>query len=172
MKDFFELGKVLKPQGIRGEIKIQAYTDDLSRFSYLKHIFISKDGYMKIVGFFKASVDTENEYMLLYGLHDRDAAEKLRGIYLYVDRENAAKLPQGSYYIQDLIGLKVTDDEGREYGEVKDILQNGCADVYVVKGEVSMMFPAVPDVIVSRDIEKGIMVLRKKRLDEVCIYDV
>ena len=172
MNDYFELGKVLKPQGIKGEVKIEAYTDDLSRFSYLKYVFIKKDGVMEKISVTKSRYDSLNAYLLLEGVCDRNDAEKLRGVYLYIDRQNAAKLPEGSYYIRDLIGLEVFDEEGEKYGKVTDILQNGSADVYVVKGEKGMMFPSVEGVILSRDIEKGKMVVCKKRLDEVCIYDV
>ncbi|WP_066647585.1 ribosome maturation factor RimM [Christensenella timonensis] len=174
MTDFFELGRILKPQGIRGEIKMDAYTDDLSRFSYLEQVFFRReDGSYEGVRVHSARVDARYAYLKLEGYDDRNAADALRGAMLYVDREHAAQLPQGAHYIRDLIGLCVQTQDGSVVGKLADILQNGAADVYVVKteGRGNCMFPSIPGVILEKDLAHGKIVVDEQRLGEVSIYD-
>ncbi len=174
MTDFFELGRVLKPQGLKGEIKFDAYTDDLSRFSYLKQVFfLRKDGSYEGVRVRSARVDARYAYLKLEGYEDRDATEVLRGVTLYIDREHAAQLPEGAYYVRDLIGLTIMTQTGEEIGQLVDIVQNGAADVYVVKTptQKNCMFPAIPDVVLSKDISEKRIVVDAQRLSEVSVYD-
>ncbi|WP_302762052.1 ribosome maturation factor RimM [Christensenella hongkongensis] len=174
MTDYFELGRILKPQGLRGEIKLDAFTDDLSRFSYLSHVFFLSEGDYKPVEVESARVDARYAYLKLKGYDDRDAVEALRGSVLYVDRANAAKLPEGAYYICDLIGLSVLLTDGQVLGTLKDILQNGAADVYVVYTEERgvCMFPAIPGVVVEKDVDTGVIRVDAQRLEEVAVYDI
>lgn len=173
MTDYFELGRVLKPQGIRGEIKIEAYTDDMNRFADLPHVYLEAGGQYAKTFVEKARTDYKAAYLKLEGIDDRDAAEALRGRYLYIDRENAAPLPEGAYYIKDLIGLDVIAG-GEKLGILKDILQPGAADVYVVtlNGGGTCMFPSVPGVFVEKDVAGGRLVVDENRLKEVAVYDV
>ncbi len=174
MTDFFELGRVLKPQGIRGEVKVEAYTDDLSRFIGLGFVFFKQgEGYVK-AGLVKTRVDAKHAYLTLEGISDRDGAEKLRGQYIYIDRENAAQLPPGHYYISDMLGMRVSDSNGNALGILKDIMQTGSRDVYVVQadGQGTVMFPSVDGVILDRDIDKGTMTVDAEKLDEVAVYDI
>ncbi|BDF58479.1 ribosome maturation factor RimM [Christensenellaceae bacterium] len=172
MTDFFELGQILKPQGIKGEVKFDAFTDDLSRFSYLKQAFFRKGGNYEPVEVEAARVDARYAYLKLKGYDDRNAAEALRGTLLYIDRAHAARLPEGAYYVCDLLGLAVEDDEGNKLGILKDILQNGAADVYTVEKSGKLcMFPAIPEVVLKKDVGNGRIVVNAKRLSEVCVYD-
>ncbi len=173
MKQFFELGRILKPQGIKGEVKVQAFTDDLSRFSYLPHAFWDAQGAER-VAVIAARTDAQYAYLLLEGIQTRDDAEKLRGRMLYIDRAHAAKLPEGRHYIEDLIGMEMRDAEGTTLGTLKEILQHGAADVYVVtlvQGG-TLMFPCVQDVIIERAVEQGFFVVNSEKLTEVGVYDV
>ena len=174
MTERFELGMVLKPQGIKGEIKLAAYTDDLSRFSYLSEVLLEdKEGGLLRVSVESARVDSQFAYLKLEGYNDRNSVEGLRGRVLYVDRHHAAKLPEGLNYICDLIGLSVRDASGTEIGVLNDILQNGAADVYVVQSGDSeeMMFPSIPGVVLRKDVAEGVIVVDADRLQEVCVYD-
>lgn len=170
---YFVLGQVLKPQGIRGELKLKAFTDDLSRFDYLHFIYL-KDGEAYIKHSVEhARTDAKFAYLKIEGIGDMDQAESLRGQYLYVDRENAAKLEEGAHYISDLVGLLVVTGGGEKLGRLTDILQNGAKDVYVVKldGGGTLLFPSVDGVFLKKDIPGGKIVVDAKKLEEVAVYD-
>jgi 16S rRNA processing protein RimM len=161
MTEYFELGRILKPQGIKGEVKLDAFTDGLSRFLDLEFVYFKKTEYER-VDIENARIDARYAYLKLRGIDTRDDAEKLRGTLLYIDRAHAAKLPEGAFYIQDLIGCTVKDDTG-----------NGAADVYVVKLEKgTCMFPAVGHIVLVRDIENGVITVDAQRLTEVAVYDI
>jgi 16S rRNA processing protein RimM len=174
MTDFFELGRILKPQGIKGEVKAEAYTDDLSRFAGLDFVFLKKDGGYKKVRLQRSRTDSRYVYLLLEGMADRDAAERLRGEYIYIDRENAAELPPGHYYISDMIGMEVADGSGRVLGVLEEIMQTGGRDVYCVRTTAGglLMFPSVEGVITERDIVNKKMLVSAEKLEEVAIYDI
>ena len=169
--DYFELGQVLKPQGIRGELKLQPYTDDLERFGALSHVYLRKNGAYEKRRVQSARVYREFAFIKLEGIDDRNAAELLRNQSLYIDRQHAAPLPKGAQYIADLIGLTVWDDAGKRIGKVADILQiAGGVDVYQVETEEgSLLFPAAPGVILERNIQAGKLIVSAERLSEVCI---
>ena len=172
MTEYFELGRILKPQGIKGVVKLDAFTDGLSRFLDLEFVYFKKTEYER-VDIENARIDARYAYLKLRGIDTRDDAEKLRGTLLYIDRAHAAKLPEGAFYIQDLIGCTVKDDTGKALGILQDILQNGAADVYVVKLEKgTCMFPAVGHIVLVRDIENGVITVDAQRLTEVAVYDI
>lgn len=169
--DYFKLAQVLKPQGIRGELKLKPFTDDLSRFSNLAHVFIkSKNEYIKYP-VLSARTYKQFAYVKLEGIDSIEEAEPLRNKFLYIDRDHAAALPDGFNYIEDIIGCVVSD--GKEVlGEVKDIFNTGAADIYVVNGiKNSFMFPVAPGVILSRDVSQKLIIVDRSRLAEVAIDD-
>lgn len=170
MKPYFELGTVLKPQGVRGEIKAELYTDDPARVTDLDTVFFEDGGSFVPAAVCSARTDGKFAYLQFEGADDRDKAEALRGKIFYIDRAHAAPLPEGAFYISDLEGLPVYREE-EKIGTLKEILQNGAQDVYVVEREdgSTLMFPSVPDVFVLRSVEERRIVLDAKRLDEVSV---
>lgn len=175
MTDYFELGRITKPQGIRGEVKVEAWTDSLERFLKLEYVYFKdKNGDYRKQALTNVRIDARNVYLLLEGTADRNEAEALRGEILYIDRANATPLPTGSYYIRDLLGMDVLDDTGLALGTLRDILQTGSKDVYVVgctKGG-QLLFPSVEGVILSRDVEKKQMIVDACELEKVAVYDL
>ena len=93
------------------------------------------------------------------GIDDINDVEKYRKKSLYVTRENAVKLKKDEYFIADLIGLKVTSDEGEDLGTISDVLQTGANDVYVIskEGMDELLVPAIRDCVKNVDIEGGTM---------------
>lgn len=173
MTGFFELGRVLKPQGIRGEMKAELYSDDPARVLDLQQIYFRRGGKYVAEPVAAARTDGRFAYLRLAGVADRDAAEKLRDQIFYIDRAHAAPLAEGAFYISDLVGLPVFLD-GRQIGVLKDIMQTGSADIYVttLADGRQLLFPAVPDVFRVRDVEAGRIELEPGRLQEVGVYDV
>ena len=162
-----EIGKVLKAQGIKGEIKISCFLDDSSMLLGVKQVYIGSNTYTVE----KLRCDGAFCYLLLGGVSDRNAAEALRNWIVYADKEIIA-LPQDRYFIADLIGCNVTLDDGTKVGIVKDILQYGAADVYVCfDGEKEVSFPFLNDLVVEVNIERRSIVLNCKRFGEVAVYE-
>ena len=170
MREYLCIGRITKPQGIRGEIKVQPDTDDPTRFYDLETVFLDDRG-EKSLRVLSARVDGKGAFLKLEGYDDRNAAETLRNMLLYVDRKGAAPLPEGRYYIADLIGLRVIDESGVALGELLDVSQAGGNDVYSVRGARSFLFPAVKRAIASVDLMARVMTLRSEVLDEIAVYD-
>ena len=169
MNAHITVGKVLKPQGVKGEVKIALYTEDISRFKKMKYLIVESTGARLNV--LSVRVDSAYAYVRLEGINDRNDAEMLRDEYVCLNREDVAQPKQGHYFIVDLIGCEVFIDECK-IGVVTDILQYGAADVYVldVNGE-ELMFPAGDGVIESVDVENQRIFVNKTRFEEVTIYD-
>lgn len=164
--DTIVIGKVLKPQGIKGEVKALPITQDSLRFKELDTVFVAGIEYdIKSV-----KIRDDGVYLTLDGVDDRNKAEKLRNELLYVPRSKAIKLEKDSWFITDLIGCKVTDDKGKLLGTLTDVLQNGCADVYCIDGE-KLMFPALKKVLSSVDVERKEIILNSEALREVAVYE-
>lgn len=161
------IGEVLKPQGIRGELKIKTFTDVPEIVKQFKTVYIDGKDY-KILSFRVGDGDTA--YLGLRGVPDRNAAELMRGKKLTGKREDAPPLEKGRYYIVDVIGCRCETEEGEYLGEVKNIV-NLSSDVYTVeKDGKQMMFPSVKGVVKSVDVEAKLVVLVKSVLDEIAVY--
>lgn len=161
MEQRFQVGVITSTHGVRGEVKVFPTTDDAARFKKLKQVILDtgkEDIELEIasVKFFKNMV-----ILKFKGIDDMDTANKYRQKSLYVTRENAVKLRKNEYFIADLIGLRVTSDEGEDLGEIEDVLQTGANDVYVVKSESGeeILFPAIKECIKEVDIEAGTMLV-------------
>lgn len=167
MKDLV-IAEVLKPQGIRGEIKVKTFTDFPEDVKAFKTVYIDEKPY-KILSF---RVGQDNAAFLgLAGVHDRDAAELLRGKLLVGKRADAPELEEGQYYVVDIIGLRCVDETGAFLGTVKDV-SSLASEVYTITGEdgKDVLFPAIKGVVQRVDLEKGELVVEKKRFLEVAVY--
>ena len=107
----------------------------------------------------------------LSGIESREDAEGLRGLYLCVDRAHAVKLPEGRYFISDLIGCDVYSNDGAHLGRLMEVLQHGAADVYVIKGERSLMTPALKKLLLTVDVPARRIVLDGGVLEEVGLFE-
>ena len=162
-----EVGKVLKAQGIKGEIKISCFLDDSSMLKDVKQLYIGTNTYTVE----KFRPDGAFCYVLLGGITDRNAAEALRNWTVCADKE-CVTVPQGRYFIADLIGCNVVLDDGAKIGVVKEILQYGSADVFVCTyGEKEISFPFLNDLIVEISIQRKTVSLNSKRFGEVAVYE-
>ena len=161
------VGKILKPQGIRGELKILPLTDDVSRFRALKYLIV-KGQAMPVLSL---RITEGYVYCVLQGVNDRNTAETLRDEFVSVERKDAVKLEEGRHFIVDLIGCKIFA-ESELIGELDDVLQNTKTDVYVVKTQKgTAMFPVVDDLIECTDTDNKTIKVNKKRLSEIIVYE-
>ncbi len=159
------IGTVLKPQGIRGEIKIKSYTDSPEDVKEFKTLTVGDTEYKVL----SCRVDAGAVYLALRGIADRDAAEALRGKNVLADRGDAPELEEGTYYVVDVIGCEVFDEKGERLGVISDIT-SAATDIYTLtNGEKDILFPAVKGVIVATDIENKRLVVNKKAFLEVAV---
>ena len=131
-RDVLRIGFVLRPQGIRGELKVEPLTDDPKRFQQAKEVLLEQDGHYTPVRMTTNRVAEDAVYVYLEGCYTRDAAEKLRGAYVCVSREQAVALPENSWFICDLLGLCVRTQR-ETIGTLSDVIRTGAIDVYEVK---------------------------------------
>lgn len=165
MEDLLTVATVLKPQGIRGEVKVKVLCDDADDLKALKRVYIDGAEY----GVLGVRGQGEFAYLALKGVFDRNAAELLRGKDIEALRSDLPELPEDTYYIADLTGCKVVTTSGDIIGEVAAVTP-ARTDVYTLitpKGEVS--FAAAEGVIESVDVENKIITVNKKRFREVSV---
>lgn len=150
--------KIVNTHGINGEVKALLYADSPSFFDKIKKLYTKTGSVLQI-----RSTRTQRGMLIFKfdGIDSVDEAEKLRDTELYVKREDAGELPEGRYYIADLLGLSVFTDEGRDLGKVADVFSTGANDVYTVKGrDKEFLIPVIDDVILSTDIEGGKIIIK------------
>lgn len=163
--DHLTVATVLKPQGIRGEVKVKVYLDSAEDLKQIKQVYISGEKYAVL----NVRAAGEFAYIALRGIADRNAAELLRGKEIDALREDCPPLPEGRYYIGDLIGCKVVYSNGEQVGDVTSVTP-ARTDIFTLntpKGEVS--FAAADGVISDVDIENKIITVDKKRFKEVSV---
>lgn len=159
MEDLLQVGIITSTHGVRGEVKVYPTTDDPRRFRRLKEVVLDT-GKEKMnleiegVKFFKQFV-----ILKFKGLDNINDIEKYRQKSLYVTRKNAVRLQRDEYFIADLIGLKVQDEDGKELGTVKDVIETGANGVYEVEmaDGKSLLLPAIKQCILNVDVENGTM---------------
>ena len=152
-KRFLEAAKITKTVGLRGEMRAQLLCDGCHILTDFDLAMGKELTPVKVISAMPLKNDMRK--IRIEGVDTAEQAQKLTGKTLYLDREDA-ELPQDTWFIADLIGLPVYDHEnGRLYGKVTEILQNGPADVYCLKTEEGgeLMFPAIPEVLKSVDAE-------------------
>ena len=132
-------------------------TDNHERYDDLQWVYIEKGN--KLEKYHIENVRYFNKFVLVKfrEINDISHAESLREIYLKVDRENAVKLPEGRFFISDLIGCRVFEEDGNILGELTDIIQTGSNDVYVTMGKNKreILIPALKSVVKEINIEAG-----------------
>jgi 16S rRNA processing protein RimM len=151
----FIVGQVLKPQGIKGEIKVKSISPNPERFKTLKKIYIQKED---LIPYSIEAVRISNKFVFLkiFGINNRDDTENLRGCDILIDDSDLIDLLPGDYFIHDLVGCQVVTEDGLKLGELKDVSQYSSNDVYVVKNEAGkeILLPATKEVIKQVNIDQ------------------
>jgi 16S rRNA processing protein RimM len=158
---FLVIGRVVRPHGIKGEVRVASYTSVPERFTWLEHVYLSLDAEdlspisapVARVRFHKGNV-----LLMLEGYQDRNAAEGLRGMWLLVPEAEGIPLEEGEAFFFQLEGLRVFSDEGVELGELIEVLETGANEVFVVRGAAGeLLLPNIEDVILEVDLDAGRM---------------
>lgn len=164
----FPIGRVIKPHGVKGKIKIEYFGEDPARFSLYEEIFIKNpEGGFQSYRVLEAIPKPPGLLLQLKGIESRKEVELLKGKEIFIRREALPDLKEGEYYWIDLLGMRVETIEGRTIGELKAIFSTKANDVYVVKGRREILLPATEEVIQSIDLERRVMkVIRMEGLWE------
>ena len=161
MEDMLQVGVITQTHGVRGEVKVFPTKDDVNRFKKLKQVILDTGKEtmpleIQSVKFFKQFV-----ILKFKGIDNINDIEKYKRCSLYVTREHAVPLEEDEYFIADMIGMEVCTEDGNIFGTLKDVIETGANDVYVIEsaehGEV--LVPAIKECIRSVDIEKGQMMI-------------
>lgn len=157
MEKYLEVGQIVNTFGIKGQVKVVPFTDDINRFDELKEIYIEKKNELKLFQIEKVNYSKNVVLLKLKGIDTIEEANIYRNCYIKIDRKNARKLPKDTYFIVDLLGLDVYTDENKLLGKVDDIYNTGSNDIYVVKDEMGkqILLPAIKDVLKEVDLDNG-----------------
>jgi 16S rRNA processing protein RimM len=160
------VAKIVAPFGITGELKAALLTDFPDRLANRKKVFLGREGEVprsysiRGIRFHKG-----HALLSLVGCADRNTAETLRDLFVFIPAGEAAKLPAGVYYIHQIIGLEVWDPEGALWGTISDVLTTPSNDVYIVDGERGQfLLPAIPDFVREVDIDHKRLIADMARL--------
>ena len=155
MEEYFEIGQIVNTSGLKGEIKIKPFTDDIKKFNNLKTIYVSIKKELKEFEIEHVRFSKNMVFLKLKGIDTIEEAENYRNLYLKIKRDKDEKLEEGVYYVVDLIGCTVYTDDNQELGKLEDVFSTGSNDVYVVKDEMGkqVLLPAIKEVIKQVDID-------------------
>ena len=157
---YLAVGIVNRAHGLRGELSVTVLTEFPDRFETTDWVYLGNELEATPYRLESYRWHTNKILLTLSGVTDRTQAEKLRGQLVQVPIEEAFPLPEGVYYLYQLIGLQVITTEGEALGSVVDVLETGANDVYVLdNGGQQLLVPAIADVVQSIDMAKGQMVI-------------
>jgi len=152
------IGRVLRPHGVRGELRLALLTDYPERLPLHPVFYLGDDE--KPYRVERVRLQQGAALVKLAGCDDRDAAEALRGQWVQIPIEDAVPLEEGEYYTFQLIGIEVVTDHGESLGRVVEVLETGANDVYVVHGpRGEVLLPAIEDVVRELDVPARRMVV-------------
>ncbi len=161
MQNLLEIGQIVNSYGIKGFLKVVPYTDDITRYSNLKEIYIEKNKKLEKMEIEEVKYHKNLVLLKLKGIDDINETLKYKNCYIKIDRKDAVDLPENSYFIVDLINIEVYTEEDKYLGKIIDIFPTGSNDVYVVKDELGkqILLPAIREVIKKVDIENKKMIV-------------
>ena len=159
MEDYFKIGIITSSHGVRGEMKVFPTTDDTRRFKKCKEVYVEDKTGLVMYEVESARVSPDKVLLKLKGIDAPEEAVKLRQRGIFVDREHAVKLSKDEYFIADLIGLEVRNEDGDRIGVIEEVLPTGANDVYQIAmdDKRELLLPAIKDCILEVNVEQGFM---------------
>lgn len=151
------MGRVLRPHALKGELRVAAFSPTARNIQRGRPVYLAE--VRRVV--LRARKDREAWILKLEGLDDRTDVEGMRGELLETPDREVLRDDDESYFVHEIIGLRVVTTEGIELGIVTEVLQSGAADVYVVRGTAGeTLLPAIGDVVERIDLAAGTMTVR------------
>lgn len=159
--EYIEIGQIVNTNGLKGVVKVNPFTDDISKFEDLKYVYIQLKNELKKVKIEQVRYNKNQVLLKLEGIDSIEEAEKYRNFYLKTEKESQEDLGEDTYYIVDLIGLDVYSDKNEYLGKIEDVFPTGSNDVYVVKDNLGkqILIPAIADVVKEVDLKNKKMTI-------------
>ncbi len=158
---YFEVGKIVNTQGVRGDVRVVPMTDNIERFELLDSILVETAKGLKSFDIERVWYHKQFVILKFKGIDDMTAAETLKTSVLKIDEKDAIPLSEGEYFLRDLYGMKVFSDQGEEVGEIIEVILSKANDVYVVEDEKSksgrLLIPATKEFVLSVDVAENKM---------------
>ncbi len=153
MVEYFEIGQISNTHGLKGEMKVRPFTEKNEDYAKLENILVDFNGTLKEYTVESVRYQKDVVLMKLKGVDDIEEAEKLKGHYIKIPRDSAKKINEDEYFIADLLGCEVYQDETL-LGVLDDVFTAGGSDVYVVKrkGKQDLLLPAISSVVKKVDV--------------------
>ena len=161
MEGLLEVGQIVNSYGIKGFLKVVPLVDNNNQYKNFKKLYIQENKKIKELKIQEIKFSKNLILVKVEGIENIEEALKLKNFYLYAKREDI-KLEEGAHFIVDLIGLKVYTEEGEFLGILKEVLQPGANDVYIIENDKreQLLLPVIPDVVKNIDIENKKIVIR------------
>ena len=160
MEDLLQVGVITTTNGIRGEVKVFPTTDDPHRFEVLPSILLDTGKELCELEIQRVKYFKQFVILKFKDVDDINEIEPYKGKSLYVTRDMAVPLKENEYYIGDLIGMEVFLEDGSYFGTLKDVMETGANDVYIVQTEDrEVLIPAIKDCILKVDVEDNKMTI-------------
>ena len=158
-KQYLECAIIINTHGVRGDVKLESLCDSPEVLASLERVFVLENGRYREIEVKHASIFKQFVLATLEGVDDMDKAAAMKGTTLYASRDDF-QLEEGDYFIADLIGLPVIDNvDGKVYGKIKDVINRGASDIYVVTTPAGeRMMPVVEEFVKRVDLESGVYV--------------
>ncbi|MDM8529504.1 ribosome maturation factor RimM [Anaerolineales bacterium HSG24] len=156
---YLAVGRVVKAHGLKGELSMVVMTDFPERFDTTEWLYLGDEFDADPYRLTSYRRHKSNLLLTLAEVTDRNQADALRGLLVQIPIEAAMPLPEGSYYLYQLMGLEVISTDDESLGVIGDIIETGANDVYVVKGKKDILIPNISDVVQSVDLEKKQMIV-------------
>lgn len=155
------IGKITKPKGIKGEVKVVPLTDNPERFKLLTEVQLDGERFKSaVLEIERCSLSAKAVILKLRGIETRNQAEELKGCYITIQEEQTVPLKEGNYFIHQIVGLTAVDENGEMLGKVIDIRPNPGNDIFVIeKDSKEFLIPAVKEIVTDIDLDKGRIVI-------------
>ncbi len=153
--DFLEVGKIINTHGLRGEVKIVTWTDSPEVFEEIGAVYVKGHTDAEKMTIKNVKYQKNNIIVKFAEINSIEDAEKYKNTILLADRDTLGELPEGVYYIADLIGCVIFEENGEKIGVLQDVFSTGSNDVYDIKREnkKNLLIPIIDGVLKAVDIQ-------------------
>ena len=156
MSEYFKVGQIVNTHGIKGEVKVMAFTDDVNNFKRYGKVLIDNK-WVEIQG---VKFQKDRVILKLEGIDSMNDAEMYKQKYLQVLRDQEPELPEDTYYVVDLVGCTVYDTNGKDFGKISDVLQTPNNDVYWIEKPKQLLIPVLRDIVLDVNIDEKKVLIR------------
>ena len=159
MEDLLKVGVITTTHGVRGEVKVFPTTDDAERFLDIEYVLLDTGKELRRLNIQNVKFFKNLAILKFEGIDNINDIEMYKGRELWIPREEAQELGEDEYYVADLIGMEVLLENGEKLGVLRDVMETGANDVYIVDrvdGE-EILLPAIHDCVLDVDVEKNTM---------------